>query len=64
MSTTFAVSLNYPNPFNPTTTINYDVPTTSEVKLVIYNVLGQRVWTLVSGIAEPGSLQGGLGWCK
>jgi choice-of-anchor B domain-containing protein len=50
----FAISPNYPNPFNPTTTINYDVPTSSEVMLVIYNVLGQRVRTLVNGVAEPG----------
>jgi hypothetical protein len=50
----FAVRQNYPNPFNPTTTIFYELPKTSDVKLVIYNLLGQRVRTLLNDRLEAG----------
>jgi len=39
---------NYPNPFNPSTTIDFAIPTQSNVKLTIYNVIGEKVAELVN----------------
>lgn len=49
---TFALGQNYPNPFNPTTTIQYDIAKATDVKIVIYNILGQPVRTLVNARQE------------
>jgi hypothetical protein len=50
----FNLEQNYPNPFNPTTTIIYTLDKPAQVKLVVYNVLGARVRTLVDKFEQSG----------
>jgi len=50
----FRLHRNYPNPFNPTTTIRYGLPARSVVRVAIYNVLGQVVSELVNGEQDAG----------
>jgi hypothetical protein len=54
MPSTTALFQNYPNPFNPTTRIKYGLKMKGQVRLSIFNVLGQKVCTLVDEVQEPG----------
>ena len=49
----FGLGQNYPNPFNPSTIIRFQIPVTSEVKLEVYNNLGEKVKTLLNVQLQP-----------
>ena len=50
----FALEQNYPNPFNPLTTINFEVPKTSNINISVYSVIGEKVATIANEIFEVG----------
>jgi hypothetical protein len=50
----FALGNNFPNPFNPETTIPVSLPRAGEIRLIVYNILGEEVRTLYAGSLEPG----------
>lgn len=51
----YNLSQNFPNPFNPTTKIKFDLPKSSNVKLSVYDIQGKLMQTLVQGVLTPGS---------
>ena len=51
---TFALHQNFPNPFNPVTTLSYDLPKESDVRLPIYDMLGKEITQLVNTTQIPG----------
>jgi len=53
----FYLYQNYPNPFNPTTKIKFDLPKSTQAKLVIYDILGREVTTLVNEKLNAGSYE-------
>jgi len=57
LPTSFQLAQNFPNPFNPSTKINYTLMTKSQVNLEVYNVLGQKVKTLVNDVRDAGVWQ-------
>jgi len=54
---TYSLSNNYPNPFNPSTTIKYQIPELSFVTLKLYDVLGNEITTLVNKEKSVGSYE-------
>jgi hypothetical protein len=54
LPTAFGLHANYPNPFNPTTTIGFDLPAEARVSLAVYDVLGRQVRVLVDGTVQAG----------
>jgi hypothetical protein len=51
----FTLRQNYPNPFNPSTTIEYSVPVHTTVEIALFNILGQKVTTVVNQVHDAGS---------
>jgi len=51
----YSLSQNYPNPFNPSTTIEYQIPEMVNVNLVVYDILGRKVKTLVNKVQNAGN---------
>jgi hypothetical protein len=52
---TFALEKNYPNPFNPSTTISYDLPQQAQVTLDIFDIMGKKIKTLVNQSQDTGN---------
>jgi hypothetical protein len=53
--TAYTLDQNYPNPFNPSTAISFQLSAVTKVRLMVFDILGREVATLVDGIKEPGA---------
>jgi len=53
----FTLAPNFPNPFNPSTTVRYDLQQKTDIHLAVYNLQGQQVQTLAAGVQTAGSHQ-------
>jgi hypothetical protein len=51
----YYLAQNYPNPFNPSTKINYGIEKAGEVEITVYNILGNKIATLVDGMKSAGN---------
>ena len=56
-SESYSLSQNYPNPFNPTTNIKFDVAKFSNVKIIVFDIMGREVQTLVNESVKPGTYE-------
>ena len=54
LPTEYSISNAYPNPFNPVTTMLYDLPETGHTRLIIYDLLGREVHVLIDKVMDPG----------
>ena len=55
MPSNYALEASYPNPFNPSTTIRFDLPEQAQVRLVVFDVLGRQISVLLGGTYEAGT---------
>jgi hypothetical protein len=53
----YALSKNFPNPFNPSTTINFSIPRSERVKLAVFDLLGREIAILVDELKDAGNYQ-------
>ncbi len=69
----FGLTGNYPNPFNPSTMVRFDLPAAGRVRIAVFNAIGEEVVTLVDGVREAGAqsvefdaadLPGGVYFCR
>ena len=57
LPTNFGLEANYPNPFNPSTTLRYHLADAGQVQLTVYNVMGQQIRVLVDQLQQAGAYQ-------
>jgi hypothetical protein len=53
----YFLNQNYPNPFNPVTNIKFGIPESGDVRLVVYDILGREVKTLMNEFKNPGTYE-------